>query len=121
MHWPGWPWTPPGVDVTTLTLAADARLVAELLEIAAPEGQAVRIAPGDGAVAIEIALPGDAPALDGSALTALLGSLKTYAGTPIERLAAIELQAERLGRSMRLSGRRARLWLPLAGAGSDAP
>ena len=30
----------PGVDVTTLTLAADARLVAELLEIAAPEGQA---------------------------------------------------------------------------------
>ena len=111
----------PGVDVTALTLAADARLVAELLDIAAPQEQAVRIAPGDDAVAIEIALPDDAPLLDGSALAALLGSLKTYAGTPIERLAAIELQAERLGGSMQVTGRRARLRLPLARAGSDAP
>ena len=52
-----------------------------------------------------------------SPLAALLDSLKTHAGSVVERLAAIELQAARQGGTLTVVGGRTALRLPRTGGG----
>ena len=93
---------------------ADARLVAELLDALGPDAElALRIE--DGTVELSGALPALADLAGGSPLAALLDSLKTHAGSVVERLAAIELQAARQGGTLTVVDGRAALRLPRTG------
>ena len=91
---------------------ADASLAADLVD-ALGGGTAVEVRTLDAAVEVAVALADEAGSVpDGSPLAALLDSLKAYAGTVVERLAAIELQASRQGGALRIDGGRALLTLP---------
>lgn len=79
---------------------------------------------GDEAVEIHVRLEGGfavlscpevAPGLDDEPLAALAGSLQTYAGGPVQTLAAAQVILERLGGSVRCTGGRTVFSLPLAG------
>ena len=59
-------------------------------------------------------LPAGTPQCDGSPLAALLGSLQTFAGTPIAALAALQVAVERGGGSLSVHAGDVRLALPRA-------
>ena len=107
-------------DLGSYTLAADGRLVREFLDSVESAALEVAMTPEGIELAAPVPelVPDLAPELRGSPLAGLLDSLKAYAGTPVEGLAAIELQAQRQGGSLAVSDRRARLRLPLADASS---
>lgn len=60
------------------------------------------------------------PPLEESPLAALCGSLTAYAGTVLERAAALQLLLERQGAALELGAAEARLWLPLASSAQVA-
>ena len=94
---------------------ADARLVAELIDALGPDAEfALRLE--EGVVELSGSLPAPPDLAARSPLTALLDSLKAYAGGIVERLAAIELQAARQGGTLTVVDGRAALRLPRTGS-----
>ena len=61
------------------------------------------------------------PPFEDSPLAALCGSLTAYAGTALERAAALQLLFERHGAALHLEAAAAQLWLPLAQSAEGAP
>lgn len=62
-----------------------------------------------------LSCPEVAPGLDEEPLSALAGSLQTYAGGPVQTLAVAQVILERLGGRVRCGDGRTTFWLPLAG------
>lgn len=103
--------------VERLQVRVDSRIVTET--IAAVAGGAAidcALAVDESSVHLTLPLPEDAPECEGSPLAVLMGALRTYAGTPIARVAALHAQLERQGGSMFASEGRLRMSLPLAEA-----
>jgi hypothetical protein len=98
------------------TVAADPRLASDFLETLSVTDGPVRLRELPRTFAIDAPIPDGDDVPPGSPLEALLDSLKTYAGTLVERLGAIELQAQRSGGSLQIERGRAVLYLPRAGA-----
>jgi len=105
--------------VERLRVNVDPRIVLETIAIVA-RGAALDIALAiEGSRAhLTLPVPEDAPECDGSPLAALMGALRTYAGTPIANVGALQAQLERQGGTMSASGRRLRVSLPLSESGT---
>ena len=102
-------------DIDPLMAAVSPLLLEELLRALFGESSGeLELAVGEREVLIAGPLADDCPECDGSPLAALLGSLATYSGSPIESLATLQVRLERHGGAMTLYGRRASLRLPRA-------
>ncbi len=95
-----------------VSIDADARLVAELLDALDLDAAQLELRIDDDAVELNAPLPATFELADGSPLAALLDSLTTHAGSLVEQLAAIELQAARQGGALTVADGRASLRLP---------
>ena len=105
--------------VERLRVGVDSRIVLETISVLA-RGAAldIALAVDESRVHLTLPMPEDAPECEGSPLAAVMGALRTYAGTPIANVGALQAQLERQGGTMSLSGGRLRASLPLAEPGA---
>lgn len=102
-------------ELASVRVAVDAASVSELLATLAEQGPVeAQIGVEDDRVRCDFALRGDIGGADASPLVALAGSLETYAGGPVEALAAHELALARQGASLAIESGRLLVTLPLA-------
>ena len=107
-----------GGDLDGLSVAVDPGLLDDLLPaLCGAEGRDLDLAVGENEVLLEASLPENCPRCEGPPLAVLFGSLTTYAGSPVESLAALQAQLERQGGAITLAGQRAQVRLPLATEG----
>jgi hypothetical protein len=103
-------------DLSRLVVSVDPMTVRELLDDVAGGGPVeVRAAIEDGYAMLSMAVDADLPAFEGRPLYALASSLQSYAGSPVERLAASQVLLDRQGASFSIEGGRLLIWLPLEG------
>lgn len=105
--------------VEQLHVRVDSRVVTETVSTLA-RGAAIDVAltVDESRVHLILPLPEDAPECEGSPLAALMGALRTYAGTPIANIGALQAQLERQGGTMTVSGGHVRVSLLLTERGS---
>lgn len=104
-------------DPAGVVVAVDPHIVSELeARLLVGQPGALQLAVEGGAIRLDVPLADECPEVDGSPLEALLGSLHTYAGTPVEPLAALQVLLERQGGGLAIKERRASVLLPLATA-----
>lgn len=97
-----------------LVVTVDPMTVRELLDDIAGEGPVeVRAEIEDGFVMLTVPVEADIPPFEGRPLYALVSSLRSYAGSPVERLAAAQVLLDRQGASFSIDGNRLSIWLPL--------
>ncbi len=105
-------------ELSRLVVSVDPMTVRELLDdVAGDRPVEVRAAIEDGYVTLSMAVDADLPAFEGRPLYALASSLQSYAGSPVERLAASQVLLDRQGASFSIEGGRLLIWLPLEGRG----
>lgn len=105
-----------GLDLLRVTLDADP--FRELLDRLCGEDPAeIQLTRTDSHMICRIPSRVELPALEGSPLAELTGSLHTHAGTIVEDLASIQVQLARQGVPMEVLGGVVRLWLPLTTEG----
>ena len=98
-----------------LALAVDRRVIGEALAMLAGDEPSDLVLKVDvDAAELSAPLPDGCPQCDGSPLEALLQSLTTYAGTAVEKLAALQTQLERQGGTVTVDDAGAHVRLPLA-------
>lgn len=98
-----------------LALAVDRRVIGEALATVAGDEPSKLVLKVDvDAAELSAPLPDGCPQCDGSPLGALLQSLTTYAGTAVEKLAALQTQLERQGGTVTVDDAGAHVRLPLA-------
>lgn len=99
--------------LTSRVVAVDPMTVRELLDDVAGENPVeVQVSVQDGFVALSAPVNLDIPPFEGRPLEALASSLQTYAGGPVERLAAAQVVLDRQGASFAIEGGRLLVWLP---------
>lgn len=104
-------------DPAGLAAAVDPHIVSELeARLLVGQRGALQLAVEGGVIRLDVPLADGWPEVDGTPLEALLGSLHTYAGTPVEPLAALQVLLERQGGGLAIEGRWASVRLPLATA-----
>lgn len=102
-------------DPAGVVAAVDPHIVSELeARLLVGQPGTLQLAVEGGAIRLDVPLADGCPEVDGAPLEALLGSLHTYAGTPVEPLAALQVLLERQGGGLAIEGRRASVRLPLA-------
>lgn len=107
-------------DLPELAVTVDVAVVGEALDAFATDATAaIAVAPSAHEVSLLLLPLADAPEFEGSPLAALLGSLQSYAGTAVERLAVSEVLVTRCGGGLLADASSVRLSLPLA-TGSGA-
>ena len=104
-------------DLAGLVAAVDPHIVSELdTRLLVGQPGTLQLAVEGGVIRLDVPLADGWPEVDGTPLEALLGSLHTYAGTPVEPLAALQVLLERQGGGLAIEGRWASVRLPLATA-----
>jgi hypothetical protein len=106
-------------SLSGLAVAVDPRPVRELIERAcATETAEIQVERAEGLIALRMTSVEALPALGGTPLEALAGSLKDHAGTTVQDLAALQIQIQRQGGALRVDGNTVRAWIPLARGGA---